>query len=151
MRKRLTQLQAIYYRIRSWPYLTLAVDTDDTTGCFMLGSDEDGIAANSVHIETGTRLKVIQMNETELGNNKNNSVFMADLHSNGEIVGSFRREEDFDGFLLEGRVSFAVVNLNDLKLQRTTWNKWIAHKIDMFLKYIPWHRLRREQQRQTTW
>jgi hypothetical protein len=57
------------------------------------------------------------MDKSELCDDKDDSIFMADLHSNREIVGSLRGEKDFDSLLLEGRISFLVVNFNNLKLQ----------------------------------
>jgi hypothetical protein len=56
------------------------------------------------------------MDETILGDNKDDSIFMADLHSNREVINSFCREKDFNGFLLEGRVSFSMIDFDNLKL-----------------------------------
>jgi hypothetical protein len=84
----------------------------------MLSSDKDSVTANSVHVNASARLEIIKMNEPVFCDNKDDSIFMADLHGNREVIDSFRREKDFDGLLLERRISFLVVNFNNLKLQR---------------------------------
>jgi hypothetical protein len=56
------------------------------------------------------------MDEAHLGHKINNAKLVADLHSNGEIGACFWWKEDFDGLLLERRVTVMMIHFNDLKL-----------------------------------
>lgn len=60
-------------------YLSLPVDTDDSACAFMGSCDKDGVTANAVHVDTGGRLKVIQVNVPILGDEKDHVVFFTHL------------------------------------------------------------------------
>jgi hypothetical protein len=56
------------------------------------------------------------MDVAHLGDQEDNTVLVTDLHGDREVVGSFGREKDFDGLLLERRIAFMMIDFNDLEL-----------------------------------
>lgn len=76
--------------------LTLLVHTDDTVRSFMFSRDEDGLAGNSVHVDTRARFEVVEVNEAVFCDQVDNSVLFRDLHRDREIVGSLWGEVDVD-------------------------------------------------------
>jgi hypothetical protein len=71
---------------------------------------------NSVHVDTRTRFKIVKMNETHFSDQKDDTVFMTDLHSDREIGSSLRREKDLNGLLLIRRITFLMIYFDNLKL-----------------------------------
>lgn len=82
----------------------------------MFGSDKDGFIADSVHVNGSTSLQIIKVNITALGDHIDDAIFVADLHSDWEIVLMLWREIDLNGLFLEGRIAFLMIDFNDLKL-----------------------------------
>jgi hypothetical protein len=60
-------------------YLAFAIDPNDTRRGLVWGGDEYSFCRNSVHVDTGTSLHVIQMNVAVLCNQIQYVVFRADL------------------------------------------------------------------------
>lgn len=83
----------------------------------MLGSDEYGLAGDSVHVDAGTSLEIIEMDEAVFRDEVDDPVFFRDLHSDGEIVLSLRWKEDIYGLFGEGSVRRGVVDFDNVKLQ----------------------------------
>ena len=96
--------------------MTFLVDSDDTTGQFVLCSSKDGVSRDTVHVQTLASLQVVQVDEAVLGNEVDDPVPFRDLHRNGEVVDSFGREKDVSGLFLEDRVGRIVVDLDDVQL-----------------------------------
>jgi hypothetical protein len=82
----------------------------------VFASYEHGLAGDSVHVETSSSFEVVEVNETVFGDEVDDTVSFRDLHSDGEIVGSFRREEDIDSFLGVNGVGGGVIDFDDVKL-----------------------------------
>lgn len=78
--------------------------------------DEDCLARNSVHEDTCTCLEVIQMDETILRNQVDDTVSLRNLHSDWEIVDSFGRKVYINSLLGENWVGCLVVNLDNMQL-----------------------------------
>lgn len=97
-------------------HLTLPVHPDDTVTLLVRRGGEDGLARDSVHVDTSASLDFIQVDEPKFGDQVDDAVLLRNLHCDGEIVGGFRREEDIDCFLLEGRIGWLVADLNDVEL-----------------------------------
>lgn len=96
--------------------LSLPVDTEDSIAGVVFASHEDSLAGDTVHVDAGTGLEVIEMDETVLRREVNDAVSLGDLHGDGEIIGRLGREVNVDGFLRERRVGRLVVNLHNVKL-----------------------------------
>lgn len=94
--------------------LTLLVDTNDTIRGFVFSRYEDCLARNSVHVNADTALEIVEVNETVLGDQIDDSVFLRDLHRYREVVVGFWREVYVDSLLGERRVWVGVVNLDDV-------------------------------------
>lgn len=54
--------------------LTLAIDTDDSTGGFVICSDKDGLARNAVHVDADSRFQVVEMNESVFRDEEDDAV-----------------------------------------------------------------------------
>ncbi len=96
--------------------LTLAVDTNDTAGRLVLCSDKDGVARDAVHVDASAALEIVEVNEAVLCDEVDNTVTLADLHGNGEVVGGLGWEEDIDGLFGESGLAILVVDLYNVKL-----------------------------------
>lgn len=59
-------------------HLSLLVDTDDTVGRLVLGSDEDGFARDAVHVNAGSGFQVVQVDEAVLGDHVDDIVFLGE-------------------------------------------------------------------------
>ena len=96
--------------------LTFAIDANDTTRRLVICCDEDCLAGNTVHVNANASFEIVEVNESVLGDEEDDAVPSRDLHCDREIVGRFGREEDIDGFLLERRVVWIMINLDDMQL-----------------------------------
>ncbi len=67
------------YKKKTKTYLAFAIDPNDTRRGLVWGGDEYSFCRNSVHVDTGTSLHVIQMNVAVLCNQIQNVVLWADL------------------------------------------------------------------------
>ena len=63
------------------PNLTLLVNPDDSWGGFMWSSHKDGLCANSIHVDTNSRLQVVQVNVAILCDQIYYAVFTPDLRT----------------------------------------------------------------------
>ena len=70
----------------------------------MFRCDEEGLTTDTVHVNAGTSLKVVEVDEAIFSDKEDVTMLFRDLHSDGEVILSFRREEDIDSFLGEHRV-----------------------------------------------
>lgn len=52
----------------------------------MWSSDKDGLSANAVHVDAGTRLQVIQMDVAIFGDKENHIVLGAYLSTNKHVM-----------------------------------------------------------------
>lgn len=84
--------------------------------CFVLSGNEDGISADPVHVNAYARLEVVEVNESKLGHEVNDSVELRYLDGNREVGCRLRWEKHVDSFFLERRIGRSVVDLNDVKL-----------------------------------
>lgn len=99
-------------------HLAFLVNTNDTVGGIMLSSDEDGFARDTVHVDTGTGLEVVEVNESVFSDEVDDTMLLGDLHSDWEIICRFRGEIDIDGLLDEWWVWVGVVDFNNVELRR---------------------------------
>ena len=65
-------------------YLSLPVDPDDAAGGLVGCGDEDGVAADAVHVDAHARLQVVQVDVAILGDEVNHIVLRAHLKSNNK-------------------------------------------------------------------
>lgn len=96
--------------------LSLLVDSNDTASQFVLCRSKDGVSRDTVHVKTLSSLQVVQMDETILGDEVDDSVAFRNLHRDREIVDGLGREENIGCLLLEDRVRCVVIDLDDVKL-----------------------------------
>ena len=61
-------------------------------------------------------LEIVQVDETVLGREVDDTVLLGDLHGDGEVIGCLGREVHVDGLLRERRVGSLVVDLDYVKL-----------------------------------
>ena len=99
--------------------LTLLVHTDDTMRSPMFSRDEDSLAGNSVHIDARAGFEVIEVDEAVFCDEVDDSVLFRDLHRNWEIVRRLWREVDVDLLFGEHGILGLVIDLYDVKLERT--------------------------------
>ena len=66
-------------------YLSLPVDSDYASGRFMWSGDEDGLAADAVHVDAGARLQVVQVDVAIFGDEENHVLFGAYLRNRGKV------------------------------------------------------------------
>lgn len=96
--------------------LTLLVDSNDTSSQLVLGGGEYGVARDSVHVQALASLQIVQVDETVLRDEVDDSVSLRNLHSHGEVVDGFGGEEDVSCLFLEDWVRSIVIDLHDVKL-----------------------------------
>ena len=60
-------------------YLSLPVDSNDSTAGVMDGRDKDGLSTDAVHVDTGGSLNVIEMDVPELGDHVDYIILGTDL------------------------------------------------------------------------
>ena len=82
----------------------------------MISGDKDSFAGDAVHIDADASFEIVEMNETIFCNEEDDAIAGRNLHCNREIVRSFRREEDIDGFLWKLGVSWVMINLDNMQL-----------------------------------
>jgi len=99
--------------------LTLLIHADDAMRSLVFGRDEDGLAGNSVHVDTCAGFEVVEVDEAVFCDQVDNSVLFRDLHRNREIVRRFWREVDVDLFFGEHGIWGLVIDLYNVKLERT--------------------------------
>ena len=99
--------------------LTLAVHNDYSRGQLVLGRYKDGVATDSVHVNAGAGLEVVEMDEAELCHDEYSAVLVTDLNGQRKVVASLWRKEDINSLLGKDWVPFLVIHLNDLKLYET--------------------------------
>ena len=83
----------------------------------MISSDEDSVSADAVHVDASSSFQVVDVNETVLGHQEDDIVFLADLHRNGEIVQSLGRKVNIHSLLGKGWVALLTVDFNDVELE----------------------------------
>ena len=98
--------------------LTLLIHADDTMRSLMFGRDEDGLAGDSVHVDTCARFEVVKVDEAVFCDQVDNSVLFRDLHRNREIVRRLWRKIDVDLFFGEHGIWGLMVDLYNMKLER---------------------------------
>lgn len=86
-------------------YLSLAINTNDSTGRLVGSSHEDGVSTDSVHVYADTSLDVIEMNVTIFSNKIYDVIFWRHLHGHREIILGLRWKKDINCFLRIGLVS----------------------------------------------
>lgn len=96
--------------------LSLPVDSNDTILDLVLCCGEDCLSGDTIHVDTLSRLEVVEVNESKLGDEVNDTMALRDLHGNGEVVGGLGREEDFDCLFLERWIWRLVTYLYNVKL-----------------------------------
>lgn len=106
----------VLFRDTNTEDLTFAIDANDTTGRFVICSDKDCLAGNAVHVNANASFEIVEMNESVFSDEEDDAVTSRNLHCDGKIIGCLGREEDIDGFLLEGRVIRIMINLDDMQL-----------------------------------
>ncbi len=82
--------------------LAFLVNPDDAVRCLMLGSHEDGLAGDTVHIYASARLEIIEVNDAVFFHQVNDPMLLGYSHGDWEVVRSFGWEVDIDCFLDEG-------------------------------------------------
>jgi len=65
------------------PYLSLPVHPDDARRGLVRRRDEDGLAADAVHVDAGARLQVVQVDVAILGDEENHILLGAYLEKPG--------------------------------------------------------------------
>lgn len=75
-------------------YLSFPVDADDAGGGLVGRGDEDGLAADAVHVDAGSRLQVVQVDVAVLGDEEHHVLLGADLWRDHQRE---EREERMDG------------------------------------------------------
>lgn len=60
-------------------YLSFPVNSNDTSGGFMWGCDENGFPADPVHVDAGSGFQIIQVDVTILCDEENNILLWTDL------------------------------------------------------------------------
>ena len=80
----------------------------------MFGSDEDGLATDTVHIDTCTGFEVVEVDKAIFRNKIDDAVGFGNLHGNGEVVCSFGWEVDIDGLFDKGWIGVLVVDFDDM-------------------------------------
>ena len=91
------------------------IDGDDTSTVLVRSSGEHRLGGDSVHKQVGTRLDIIQVDETVLGQDVDDTILVGGLQADREVVGSIGREENVDDFLGEWRVAVNMVDLNHVQ------------------------------------
>lgn len=97
-------------------HLTLPVYPNNAVRSFVLCGDEYGLPGDTVHVYASTRLEIIQVDKTELGDQEYDSVLLRHLDGHGEVVRCFGREVNVNSLLDEGRIGCGVINLYHMKL-----------------------------------
>jgi hypothetical protein len=67
--------------------LPFLVDANNSIGHFVLSGDKNGFARYTVHVDVGTRLKVVEMYKVILRDEVDDPVLLGHLLSNREIIG----------------------------------------------------------------
>ena len=67
-------------------YLSLPVDSNDTTAGVVDGCDKDGLSTDAVHVDTGGSLDVVEMDVPELGDHVDHIVLGTDLKNKDTIM-----------------------------------------------------------------
>ena len=62
-----------------WLHLALPVDSNDSTGSVVDSGDKDGLSTDTVHVDAGPRLKVVEMDVAKLSNEVDHVVLGAHL------------------------------------------------------------------------
>ena len=68
-------------------YLSFPVDSDDTRSRLMWSSDKNGLPADPVHVDTSSSLKVIQVDVSVFGDEKDYVLLGTDLDVQKETSG----------------------------------------------------------------
>lgn len=97
-------------------HLSLLVDTNNSVGCLVFGSDEDGLPADTVHVKACPAFKVVQVDEAVFGDEVDDAVLFGDLHSDREVVLCLCGEEYVYGLLRKDRVGRSMVDFYNVKL-----------------------------------
>lgn len=105
--------------------LTFTIDANDSTRGFVICSDEDCLAGNAVHVNANACFEIVKVNESVFCDEEDDAVTSGNLHCDGEIIGCLGREEDIDGFLLEGRIVGIMINFDDMQLTKSATSQMI--------------------------
>lgn len=62
-------------------YLSLSVDTNDSTGGLMDSRDKDGLSTDAVHVDTGASLNVVQVDVAKLGDQVDDIILLTHLYA----------------------------------------------------------------------
>ena len=98
--------------------LTFAIDANNTTSRLMICRDKDCFARNAVHINAYAGFEIVKVNKSVFGNEEDDAVTWRDLHCDRKVVRCLGRKEHIDSFLLEGRVVWIMIDLDDMQLER---------------------------------
>ena len=80
----------------------------------MFRSHKDGLARDTIHVDTGTRFEVVEMDETVFRHKIDDTMPLGNLLGDWEIVCGFRWEVYIDGLLDEWRIRSGMVNFGDM-------------------------------------
>jgi hypothetical protein len=83
----------------------------------MLRSHKDGLARDTIHVDTGPRFEVVEMDETVFRHEIDDTMLLGNLHGNWEVVCGFRWEVYIDGLLDEWRIRSGMINFDDMQLK----------------------------------
>lgn len=67
-------------------YLTLSIDSYDATAGVVHSGNEDGLPADTVHVDASARLQVVQVDVAKLGDEVDYVVLGAHLEGKGRLV-----------------------------------------------------------------
>ena len=79
----------------------LTVYVNDAVGRVVVCGDKNSLRRNTVHVDTGTRFEVIEVDEAIFSDEVNNSMFLRNLHGDWKIVDCLRQEIDIHVLLGE--------------------------------------------------
>ena len=119
-------------------YLSFSVDANDSTGGFMRSSYKDCVATDSVHVDACSRLNVVQVNITVLGDQIDDVIFRANLKWN-VILANEVKPDDKESINKNSWVDLSAQNLMYLMLSYLHSNRevilsfWWKEHVDCFL------------------
>lgn len=114
-------------------YLSFSVDANNSASRFIRCSDKNGIGTDTIHVDAGAGLNVIEMNVAILGNKINNVVLGRHLHGYGKVALSFGGKEDINLFLCVGLISSCRrADFDDMQLATSGGSYGKAEQIRQF-------------------
>lgn len=97
--------------------LSFAIHTNETAGSIVVRGNENCVATDSVHVDARPSFQVVQMNEAILCHQKNDVIFLANLHCHGKVVQGFWWEKHIHRSLGKHWSTFLVIDFNNVQLQ----------------------------------